>query len=196
MAEDAIIRGDLPVAGGGEAGSAGGPGQDAGCTVEQELSAAGPAPGVEVARGAAGGRRLVFEQAGVRVNPAGYNWEEHAFTPWTEGKRLEGLWKRWRGAAVRGGGGGGDVREGLDAWQGFAHDVVEEKRVQRGMTDRERAGRTGRRANRSPSSAFCRWDDISAGWRTSWGTSPRGTTITYNLVRRYNVGRRCRVFTR
>ena len=57
---------------------------------------------------------------------------------------MERLWKRWRGAAVRGEGGGGDGRASLDAWQGFAHDIVEKKRLERGMSQRERLAKTGR----------------------------------------------------
>ena len=87
MAEDAIIRGDSPVAGGGEAGGEERIGQSMARTMEQELSAAGPAPGLGVAHAAASGS-LVFEAAGVRVNPEGYNWEEHAFVSWREGSRL------------------------------------------------------------------------------------------------------------
>ena len=50
-------------------------------TVEEQLSAAGAAPGLGEVRswGGAGTERLVFEQAGGRVNPVGYNWEAQAF---------------------------------------------------------------------------------------------------------------------
>ena len=66
MAEDAIIRGALPVPGEGasDGQAVGVPGSER--CVEQMLSAAGPAPGLGEARAVGGGgrERLVFEQAG------------------------------------------------------------------------------------------------------------------------------------
>ena len=117
-------------------------------SAEQQLSAAGPAPGWAGARlseEAAGPSGLVFERAGVRVNPSGHRWEEEAFVPCSQGSRLEGLWKKWRGARVSSGTGSGDGRAALDAWQGFAYDVVNQKRRERGMSKSGRGEATGRR---------------------------------------------------
>ena len=81
MAEDAILRGDLPVAGGAGVAGGEGEGQGAGRSAEQELSAAGPAPGL-AAPCAGEGAKLVFERAGARVDPVGHDWEARAFVSW------------------------------------------------------------------------------------------------------------------
>ena len=92
------------------------------------MSSAGPAPAAQ--DGVRGPEPHVGDCGGL-VNPCGMDWEACAFVPWTDGQRLERLYKRWRGEDVDGHDGDGAVRGDLDHWQAFAYDVVEHHDMER-----------------------------------------------------------------
>ena len=64
------------------------------------------------------------------MNPAGYPWEEQNFVDRRREQELRQQWVAWRGQAVLGSEETVE-REQLDAWQGFAYDILERKAQER-----------------------------------------------------------------
>jgi hypothetical protein len=125
----AVMTGDdLPVLGGGDVEASGGRDGEQLLTLEQQLSAAGPAP---AASDAYPTRQVLSDAFGAAANPPGFDWEEVAFVSWRHGDCLRKLFQEYRGAQVAGREGDGAVRQDLDAWQGFARDVVARKEEER-----------------------------------------------------------------
>ena len=118
LAHAVMVSDSLPVVGRDEPDGQGCVGDS---SLEQQLSAAGPAP---AASDVSTHFMITDGNWGRVANPAGMNWVVTAFNPWQDSRRLDTLFKRWRGQDVEGDDEDGAPRATLDAWQGFACDIV------------------------------------------------------------------------
>ena len=102
-----------------------------GRTLDERLSAAGPAQQAQDADlGAGGDDRVAGEGGGPRWNPKGYDWlSDPCNVSWTEGSRLEGLCTEWYAKGDVGDGAAPVDPDDLDDWQRFAFDVATRERV-------------------------------------------------------------------
>jgi len=127
---DALIREEQPDAGEDDAcGGGDAAGDWANVSAAERVSGAGPAPAAAARLPPESGARFSVPGAG-DINPPGHVWHEDNFVPRARVTALQRLWNKWRGGDVAY---EGDVvrREDLDAWQGFAHDILERKAAQR-----------------------------------------------------------------
>ena len=121
-----MIREEQPTGGDDVCGGGEGSGDWARATAAERASAAGPAP---AASDMAATSRLAASYAGgegVQVNPAGYPWVQQNFVPCTKEGDLRAKWKDWWGKPVFGSEETVE-RKQLDAWPGFAYDILERK---------------------------------------------------------------------
>ncbi len=128
----------------------GGEGDWSGLSIEQRVSAAGPALAAEdvvmgakagVPTDAAGG--VSADIAGV-VNPQGFDWYAHNVVSLERAAEWEKLWEKWRNSAVDEGDDAPDRVE-LDVWQRFLFDIMEKK-----ADEWDECLRTGRRSVYKP----------------------------------------------
>ena len=77
------------------------------------------------------------------MNPAGYPWEEQNFVDRRREPEMRQQWANWKGQSVFGSEETVE-REQLDAWQGFAYDILERKAEEREkLVARGGGGRVG-----------------------------------------------------
>ena len=126
---DAMIREEQPTGGDDACGGGDGSGDWVDATAAQLASAAGPAPAA-ADRGSAGRVAAVPIGGGAQENPENYPWEDQNFVDRVRERVFRGQWDSWRGRSVAG---SEEVveRAQLDAWQGFAYDILERKGAER-----------------------------------------------------------------
>jgi hypothetical protein len=122
-----MIREELPSAGADDVCGAVGDAGWQGLSAAERISGAGPAPAaVDCERGG----QVSGRSGEAWVNPQGYPWENENFIARSQVPELERLWGQWQGGSVKAGE-DGVRRELLDAWQGFAYDVMDQKAEER-----------------------------------------------------------------